>query len=102
MTVRSSVLLAMFQCATALCGMLGLLGALQSLPGVAVMTSAIMKSAGSLLEFSVMVVVILPLAAMILYNASIADERLALPTHLSSFMIISTFLGVQHASLPCA
>ena len=101
MSVRSGVLLVMFQCACALCGMLGLLGALQALPGVAVMTSAITKSAGSLLEFSVMVVVILPLAGMILYNASIADERLALPVHLSSFMIVSTFTGVGPASVLC-
>lgn len=101
MTVGSGVLLVMFQCVCALCGMLGMLGALQALPGVEVLTSAITRSAGSLLEFSVMVVVILPLAGMILYNASIADERLALPVHLSSFMIVSTFTGVEPASLLC-
>lgn len=105
MYVGANVLLAIFQIACALCGLLGLLGALQALPAVAVMTSAIRKTAGSLIEFSVIVVVVLPLAGMICYNASMTDEKLTLPAHLFSFMVISTFLGVQPPPLwcrPCA
>lgn len=94
MRVGVRVVLALFQVACALCGILGFLGALQALPAVAVMTSAIIKCAGTLLEFSIMVVVILPLASLILYNANIADERLTLPPHLATYMIISTFSGV--------
>lgn len=81
-----SVALAIFEVFCVLCFILGALGSLQALPAVAVMTSAIMRSAAPLLEFSLMVVVIMPFTAVFLYNASLTDERLTVPTHLTSFM----------------
>ena len=94
MRVGADVVLAVFHVAGALCGVLGLLGALQALPAVAVMTSAVVQSTGKLAEFAVLVVVILALAATTLYNGVIADERLTLPAHLTSFMLLSTIHGV--------
>ena len=40
-----------------------------------------------------MVVTILPLLALILYNANIADEQFTLPSYLSSYMVLSTLGG---------
>ena len=93
MRVGAGVVLAIIHVAGALCGIMGLLGALQALPAVAVMTSAVVKSAGKLAEFAVMVVAVLALAAMILYNGVIADERLTVRGHLTSFMLLSTIHG---------
>ena len=93
MRVGGGIVLAAFHVAGALCSIMGLLGALQALPAVAVMTSAVVRSAGKLAEFAIMVVCVMALAAMILYNGVIADERLTVPGHLTSFMLLSTIHG---------
>ena len=91
--VGAGVVLAVFHVAGVLCGIMGLLEALQALPAVALMSSAVVKSAGKLAEFAVMVVVVLAFAATILYNGVITNERLTVPGHLTSFMLLSTIHG---------
>lgn len=83
-----------FQVVCLLCTLLGFLIALQAIPEVAVMTSAIKNSARPLMEFSLLVLVILPLAATVLYNGAVADERMTVPSHLSSYMILLLLIGV--------
>lgn len=100
MAARFRVVLALTKIMCTISMMLSLLGAMQSFQSIAVMTSALMQSLGSLGEFSIMIIAILPLLALILYNANIADEQLSLPSYLASFMVLSTLSGVfQIASM---
>ena len=62
--------------------------------------AALMQSLGKLWEFSIMVVTILPLLALILYNANIAYEQFTLPSYLSSYMVLSTLSGTRTCSSP--
>lgn len=95
MQVATKFVVALFENACGICCMLGLLGALQAMPAVSLVTSAIMQSGRQLLEFSVMVACIVPMIALILYTSNISDERLTLPTHLASYTLISTITGTR-------
>ena len=73
--------------------LLGLLGALQAIPAVSMISAAVRQSTRALCEFTVMLACIVPAVAMLLYTASIADERLTLPTHLASYTLLSIITG---------
>lgn len=93
MSVRLRVAVALTKILCTVCAMLGLFGALQAFPSIGVMTSALTQSLGALGEFSIMVITVLPLLALILYNANVADEQLTRPSYLSSYMVLSTLGG---------
>lgn len=100
LSVRVRVAVALIKILCTVFGMIGLLGALQTFPAIAVMTSAVTQSLGKLLEFSIMVITILPLLALILYNSNIADENLSLPSYLGSYMVLSTLSGTLTLQFP--
>lgn len=84
----------LFETACVLCAVLGFLGALQAVPAVDVMTSALRKTVAPLMEFSLMVLVIAPLAAILLYNSALTDEGLTVPSHLSQYLVTLVLLGM--------
>ena len=92
-SVNTRVLMTLFQTGCAACVVLGYLGMLQTLPAILNMISALKKSVRPLIEFSFMVLVIVPLAAIIVYSGTLADERMTLPNHLASFMMSATLTG---------
>lgn len=100
MRVHVRVAEAFFQGSCVLSIGLGLLGALQALPAVAVLTSALLRIVAPLLEFSLMVLVIVPLAAVAIYNVALTDERLTVPSHLSAYMLKTILTGMStHSEL---
>lgn len=79
------------------CLVLGYLGALQSIPSVAVMTRAVIHSGGALLELSIMVIVMMLLSALLLYNSTLTDERLTNATMLIGYIVLGILTGTIHA-----
>lgn len=82
------------------CLVLGYLGSLQSVPSMAILTQAVIHSGGSLLEFSIMVIVMILLSALILYNGAMTDERMTTATMLFGYMILGILTGMIHK--PCS
>lgn len=94
MYVSDNFLLCLFEAACGACMILGLLGALQAIPAVSLISDALKSSTRALGEFAVVLACIMPAVAMLLYTTSVADERLTLPMHLASFSLSSTILGM--------
>lgn len=75
--------------------MMGLMGALQTIPSVAVMTLAITRSAGKLLELFIAVGTVTFCFAMILYVGTLSDERLSTLPLLSVYMLRGVITGAH-------
>jgi hypothetical protein len=84
------------------CLILGYLGVLQSIPSVALMTTALRSSAGRLAELSVMVAVVMALFALLLRNGALADERMTTMSMLLGYIILGVLTGeTLQESGPC-
>ena len=80
-------------------GMASLLGALQTIPAVAVMTLAIIRSTGKLAELFVVIGTATCCFAMILYVGTLSDERLSTLPFLSGYMLRGVITGAAGTPL---
>lgn len=86
-------MVAFFEVMCGICMLLGLLGELQAIPAISLVTGAVIRSCRELFGVAFMMACIMPLVGMLLYILVLSDERLTRITDLASYAVFSTVTG---------